>query len=83
MIIPILITFDSKALDSASEMNQEYIDELAVEIEPLVSKFINDSEFSNLELRLLFLPTATKKALLKRFDKIIRGVSHSGDVEDE
>jgi len=79
MVIPILITFDSHSLENATEINEDYVSEILDETKPLVDKFLNEKKFDKLELKLLFVPTDTKKKLLQRFDKIIEAVSFSGD----
>lgn len=80
MVIPILVTFDSESLAAATHLDQDYIEALSTEIKPLADKFLNDHEFDKLELRLLFVPTSTKKILLTKFDQIIQSMSE-GNVE--
>lgn len=80
MVLPVLITFDSKSLAYAEIMDENYIEELEKEVSPLAAKFLDETEFAELDLRLLFVPTDTKLELLKRFDSIVSTISTTGDT---
>ena len=75
MVIPILITFDSEVLAEAELNDSSYVKAISDEVSTFVDKIITEHGFDKLDLRLLFVPTATKKVLLQKFDKLIKAVA--------
>lgn len=75
MVIPILVTFDSQSLAGTKLNDNSYVEAVTAEVTPLVDKITTEHGFDKLDLRLLFVPTSTKQALLQKFDKLIKALA--------
>lgn len=73
---PVLLTYDSDAVQSHSTMCKEYLDAMVAEFGNAHNHFLAASPPSNLSIELLLVPVADKERLAAEFDTRLKAWQH-------
>ncbi len=73
-VFVVLIAANSNAASAAKEHNPDYLSEVVVEMNKQVAKLAKQNAFVNLKIVAIFVPLATKDALVHAFDGRLKGL---------
>jgi len=73
-VFVILIAADSEAAQKASGHSDAYLQEVVSEMSVQVARLTKDADLAALRLLAVFVPLATKKALIDSFDAKLKGI---------
>jgi len=68
LVVPVLVTYDSAAVASATLVNDEYIDALQTELRELFADLLRKAQGLEVVMRVIFVPLSSKENLIRAFD---------------
>ncbi|MBE7641404.1 DUF1837 domain-containing protein [Salegentibacter sp. BLCTC] len=72
IVIPVLLTYDSKIIEKHEKFTDDYVDEIKSELERLHNNFSNKIGDFPLTVHLFLLPLNTKKALVTKLEEKLK-----------
>jgi hypothetical protein len=73
-VFVVLVAADSAAAQKAKDHTDEYLAEVTLELAAQVARMSKVTDFANLRLLVMFVPLATKRALVDAFDAKLKGI---------